>query len=637
MVCMKRAVGMPRLFFWLLRRVAAGLCLWALPVLLAPALAAACGPATTPGSAPPAWQTYCWLDFSSYVDATARSAAGQNFSYSLSDGATLTFNLKATSTAATAATALTAPSWTGAAVGNSAFLGIPGKPILYMANTGSTVTFTISSILVTPPPGAPAVTAYAFVAADAESTDNAETLQFVTNGAPWVELDKVDPISGSQYPTATGIGTTTFTESGGGLTGNVGGYIVGTNSPTIVTASMKGQGLQGMMFAVRFASMRLTKVITGARIDALDQFNFSIAATSSGAVLASGVSTGTSNGPFAAAGVSLASGIPLTVSESMAAGSVSTLAKYNSSLTCVNSTTGSLTPVPTNAITTSYNFGALQFGDAIQCTFTNAAYPHLRVQKALGAGGRLFDTDQFNVSIASGAVPVVTATTTGTAATISTGATALTQVVAGTSYTIDEAASGTTQLSQYTAVTSCSNAAASSATVLPTSAPGTITPVLGDVITCTITNTKKPANALLTVVKYASLVSDPINGTTNPKYIPGAVLRYSITVSNTGTLAVAGNSIVITDPLSGNLTYNAASPVNFSNGTITSGLSAFNAATMVGFSSQATGGAPYTYAPNTAGYDAAVRGLRIAPAGTMAGATTTGAPSFTVSFLVRVN
>jgi uncharacterized repeat protein (TIGR01451 family) len=601
-----------------------------------PSRAATCSQATSQGTAPPAWQTYCWLDFTSYADATARSAAGQNFTYSLSDGATLSFTLKATSTAATAATAIVAPSWTGAAVGNSAFIGIPGKPVLYMNNSGSTVTFSISSILITPPPGAPAVTAYSFVAADAESTDNVETLSFGTNGTGWVVLDQVNPISGNQYPTITGTGTATFTESGGGLTGNVGGYIVGSNSPTVVTASMTGQGLQGMMFAVRFASMRLTKLISGARINAADQFKFDIKATASGTTLATGTTTGTGNGPFTAAAVSLASGIPLTVTESMAGGSASILSKYRSSLTCINGTSGSTTVVPSNTITTSYDFGALQFGDAIQCTFTNTAYPHLILQKALGAGGRRFDSDQFVVNILNGTTNVATTTTTGAGATLTTAATAQTQVTSGTTYSLSEVAAGTSDFSQYIATMACVNAAGSSTTALPTSAPGSITPVLGDVVTCTITNTKRAANATLTVVKSSSLVSDPVNGATNPKMIPGAVVRYSITVANTGTLAVDASTIIITDALPSGISYNAASPVQFSNGTPVSGLSAFNAATMVSFSSQASGGAPYTYSPNTAGYDSNVKGIRIAPGGVMAGATAAGQPSFTVSFLTQI-
>jgi hypothetical protein len=63
-------------------------CLWA-----GRAEAAQCNLATSQGSTGPAnWQTYCWLDFSSFNNTTARSAAGQNFSYNLPDGTTMTFN-----------------------------------------------------------------------------------------------------------------------------------------------------------------------------------------------------------------------------------------------------------------------------------------------------------------------------------------------------------------------------------------------------------------------------------------------------------------------------------------------------------------------------------------------------------------
>jgi uncharacterized repeat protein (TIGR01451 family) len=600
----------------------------------APAFAATCSQAGSQGTAPSTWQTYCWLDFATYNDTTARTFAGQNFSYTLSDGATLTFTVKASGSAATS---IAAPSWTGAAVGNSAFLSIPGKPILYQTVGGiaTPTTITISNILITPPAGSSAVTAYAFVAADAESTDNNESLSFTTNGSPWTVLDQVDPISGSSYPTTTGAGTSTFTANGGGVTGNTGAWIVGSNSPTTVSAVLTGSGLQGAMFAVRFASLRLNKQIVGARVAAADQFKFDIKSTSSGSILATGTSAGTSLGPFTAAAVSLASGIPLTISEAMAAGSTSSLSRYSPKLSCTNGSTGSATVLPTNVTTTSFNFGALQFGDAIQCTFTNTPFPHISLAKAL-SGTRFFAGDQFTVQINQGAAPIASATSTGTGSTITGGSTGQTQLIAATPYTLSEiAASGS--LSQYTSAMACTNAFAASTTTLTTVVGGTITPKLGDVITCTITNTKRPNNGTLTMVKFSQVISDPINGTSNPKMIPGAVVRYSLIVANTGNQAITSNSIILIDPLPTAFTYNAASLVQFANGTTTSGLSAFNPATMVTFSSAAGGGTPFTYSPVTSGFDTNVKGIRIAPAGTMAAATAAGQPSFTVSFLGRIN
>jgi hypothetical protein len=615
-------------------------CTLLMVMVAAPAFAASCSQATTQGTAPASWQTYCWLDMASYDDTIARTAAGQSISYTLSDGATLTFTVK-TSTTSPAMTSIIAPSWTGAAVGNTAFLGIPGKPILYQQAGGTTI-LTFSNILITPPPGSPAVTAYAFVAADAESTNQGESLSFETNGGGWVLLDQVDPISGTLYPTTSGLGTSIFSESG--TAGTVGGYIVGSNSPTVVTTTLVGGGLQGAMFAVRFASLRLNKTITGARVDATDQFKFDIKSSGAGTILATGSSSGTGNGPFAAAAVSLASGIPLTISESMATGSASPLTKYRSMISCINGAAGSTTPLPINIVLTpvagvaSYSFGTLQFGDAVQCSFNNAAFPHLRLQKALGTGGRLFDTDQFVMNIANGATTIATTTTTGTAATVTTGATALAQVTAGTAYTFSEGASGSTVLVQYTPVLACTNASTGSTTVLPTTVGGAITPQLGDVVTCTITNTKKATNATLTVLKFSTLISDPVNGTVNPKAIPGAVVSYSILVSNSGTSTVNAATIFIRDPLPTTVTYNNAVAVSFLNGATASGLT-WSLATDVRFSNSATTPATFancTYTP-TAGFDANVKFVCIRPSGTMAGATAAGQPSFTISFQTRIN
>jgi len=55
------------------------------------------------------------------------------------------------------------------------------------------------------------------------------------------------------------------------------------------------------------------------------------------------------------------------------------------------------------------------------------------------------------------------------------------------------------------------------------------------------------ASAALTVTKASLLLSDPFNGGTNPKHIPGAVVQYTITVGNSGT--EDATSVVLSDPL----------------------------------------------------------------------------------------
>ena len=614
-------------------RVVIGTLMLVAAVSAIPARANTCSPATTQGTAPPEWQTYCWLDFTGYNDVTAKSAAGQPFSFTLTDGSTLTLTVKATSPNVTAFVASAAPSWTGAAVGNSAFIGIPGRPIIYTAAAG-TSTVTISNVSISAPAGAGAATAYMFVAADAESTDNSESLAFTTNGGTWSILDQVNPISGSQYPPITGVGTTTFAESGGGLTGNVGGYIVGSVTPTTVSSTMGAGGLQGAMFAVRFASLKLTKQIASSRINAADQFTYTVKSSLTSATLTSGTTSGTGNGPFSSAVVSLASGLPLTLSETMAAGSVSTLANYNARLTCQNA--GGATTV--DVVTTSYNYGALSYGDSINCTFTNTPLPRLTLTKAL-SGTRVFAGDQFTMNIASGATIVATTTTTGAAAAITTGSTPQYLGTPATTYSFNEVAAGTTNLTYYTSGLACTNSyAPTTPTTLPTTVGGSVTPQLGDNISCTITNTPK-TKALLTLSKTVIVISDPVNGTSNPKAIPGAVVEYAITVTNAGPGPVDLSTVVITDPLPANIAaYVAGTAVTFTDGTPATGLS-YSYPANVGWSKTVGGGAPYTatLTPDGAGFDGAVTGLRIAPTGTMPAASVAGQPNFTIRFRARVN
>ncbi len=64
--------------------------------------------------------------------------------------------------------------------------------------------------------------------------------------------------------------------------------------------------------------------------------------------------------------------------------------------------------------------------------------------------------------------------------------------------------------------------------------------------------------ATLTLDKRSLVISDPVNGTTNPKLIPGAVVEYCIAVSNAAGGAAA-NSIAVSDILPSTLTYVASS------------------------------------------------------------------------------
>jgi hypothetical protein len=137
----------------------------------------------------------------------------------------------------------------------------------------------------------------------------------------------------------------------------------------------------------------------------------------------------------------------------------------------------------------------------------------------------------------------------------------------------------------------------------------------------------------LTVVKgstpFATALSDP-----NRFNIPGADVIYSLTVSNSNTSPTDENMLTLTDILPPAVTFyngdvDGTGPLstNFEFLPGSSGLSM--PATSLAYS--ADNGATFSYTP-AAGYDAAVKALKITPVGAMAANS-----SFTLRFRVRIN
>lgn len=151
-----------------------------------------------------------------------------------------------------------------------------------------------------------------------------------------------------------------------------------------------------------------------------------------------------------------------------------------------------------------------------------------------------------------------------------------------------------------------------------------------------------PTLPALRVTKTVDVVSDPVNGTVNPRQIPGSVQRYRVTVANTGPGPVDASTLVIADAIPANAALvvegSAGDPVQFTDGSVPSGLT-FSYAGNVGFTDNPGGAPPYDYLPappNADGVDPGVTGLRIAPGGALAGATGAAEPSFSIEFRVRV-
>jgi len=151
-------------------------------------------------------------------------------------------------------------------------------------------------------------------------------------------------------------------------------------------------------------------------------------------------------------------------------------------------------------------------------------------------------------------------------------------------------------------------------------------------------------SASLLVLKAAAVVEDPFSGTTNPKAIPGATMRYLVMTTNMGTGPVDTDTLAITDPIPANMALRVidfdgvtSGPVQFVDGTPVSGLTYTfvalgDAGDDVAFSNDGGTSFTYTPVPGTNGIDTTVTHIRINPKSDFLGNTGSGDPSFEVFF-----
>lgn len=134
----------------------------------------------------------------------------------------------------------------------------------------------------------------------------------------------------------------------------------------------------------------------------------------------------------------------------------------------------------------------------------------------------------------------------------------------------------------------------------------------------------------LTIAKTSAAYSDPVNGTANPKLIPGGRADYLITVTSPAAYAATANSIAIVDATPagsdmaiGDIAAAGSGPAAFVQGapssTLTYGYAGLASQTDdIDFSNN--GGASWAYVPvaNPDGVDPAVTHVRLRPKGSMA-------------------
>lgn len=161
-----------------------------------------------------------------------------------------------------------------------------------------------------------------------------------------------------------------------------------------------------------------------------------------------------------------------------------------------------------------------------------------------------------------------------------------------------------------------------------------------------------PPQPSITLVKLSTVFSDPINGTTTPKRIPGAVITYDMITTNSGQGSVDNNEMILTDPIPANTDLvvsdfggAGSGPIAFTNGSPSSGLtytftSLSSTTDDVSFFTDSGCTTPVggvTPIADINGVDASVRCVRVNPKGVFAADDAVPpSPNFTISFRARI-
>ncbi|MCU1482716.1 MAG: hypothetical protein JWQ19_3502 [Subtercola sp.] len=253
--------------------------------LAVPTAASAAEPATGPvgcgyGSGGPYADTLCWIDMASYNDATARSTAGQPFSITLPGGYTTTFTAHTSGTNPVRASGF--PTWGGAAIGNSIYLGTPGQPALYqdaVFGPYGVSTITLDDITVTDSSGS-AVQGWQFVGADAESTFGNESITFTSDsGVKVLATYESTPGQNGCQRNIVQVDPNTITCTGDLTSSGYGTALVSSTQPSSFTQTMtvgySADAREGVAFAFQSSKVQADSTVVN-RAAAGDTFGVSV-------------------------------------------------------------------------------------------------------------------------------------------------------------------------------------------------------------------------------------------------------------------------------------------------------------------------------------------------------------------------
>jgi hypothetical protein len=107
----------------------------------------------------------------------------------------------------------------------------------------------LTSIALTGPGDIPVTSGWEFIVADAETTGNNENITGSTNGGDWT---LADTLQGTNNPTLSGIGTSSFSDTGNFFgAASYSAYLLSTTDPTQVTTGLfSTDGRQAVAFGV---------------------------------------------------------------------------------------------------------------------------------------------------------------------------------------------------------------------------------------------------------------------------------------------------------------------------------------------------------------------------------------------------
>jgi uncharacterized repeat protein (TIGR01451 family) len=375
----------------------------------APAAAAA-GDTNGCGFAPDGSGTYadtiCWIDLAGYNDTEARSAAGQSYTLQIGDY-TVTFTAHTSDVAGTdtpgGIVAAGTPTWADGALGNAKYAGsyhgIPGKPAWLIQENGQNPTngntvgaqLTLSNIVVTDPSGA-AVTNYAFIFGEAESSSqNEQTTWQSDKSISFLQTINPSADRGCDQAVLTGLGTDSVSCPGRGPDGpgDWSSVLLRTNAPTTVSQAIVTTSNNASAFGIMVSRLELNKTVAG-RIAPSDSFDLSVSTPEGGQLATASTGTGDSASTGSVLVLPRNDRQGFTLGEAATPGSGTDLSQYNQSWSCTRNGDPDPDLSATNVASQSV---APAVGDFIDCTITNTAPPALSCQPgtiyALGGDGTL--------------------------------------------------------------------------------------------------------------------------------------------------------------------------------------------------------------------------------------------------------